>query len=277
MRRSAILVACCLFAACQTQHTPPAAATANHVHDSSAVQAATTAPVRHAGARVEFASPVPGASGYLSLPAREGKHPALIVIQEWWGLNDWIEEDADRFANQGYVALAVDLYRGRVAKDPEEAHELMRGLPEDRAVGDLQSAFNYLASRSDVDPARVGVIGWCMGGGYSLALAIAEPRLKASVINYGRLVTDPATIAKIQPAILGNFGATDKGIPPEDVQKFAKALKDDGKQVDIKIYDNAGHAFMNPNNTGGYDATAAADAWKRIDAFFAERLKSNGS
>jgi carboxymethylenebutenolidase len=214
------------------------------------------------------------AMGYLSLPDdKGGKHPAIIVIQEWWGMNEWILQQTDRFAKQGYVALAVDLYRGKATSDPEVAHELMRGLPEDRAISDLKSGFAFLAARSDVDPARIGVIGWCMGGGYSLGLALAEPRVAATVMNYGRLVTDPATIAKIDAPLLGNFGALDRGIPPADVEAFDAALKKAGKSSDIKIYDGAGHGFMNPNNKDGYVAGAADDAWGRIDSFFAKRLK----
>lgn len=272
MRRLALVFFVSLLAACRAPQAPTSSAMDAHVHDATTAPAPAV-PAKHAGTSVEFTSPVPGASGYLALPSSKGKHPAILVIQEWWGLNDWIKEDADRFANQGYVALAVDLYRGHVATDQETAHELMRGMPEDRAVGDLKAAFDYLASRDDVDPSRIGAIGWCMGGGYSLALAIAEPRLKGAVINYGRLVTDPATIAKIQPPLLGNFGSADKGIPADDVKKFAETLKAAGKQADFKVYEGAGHAFMNPNNTGGYDAAAADDAWKRIDEFFAEKLK----
>ena len=108
--------------------------------------------------------------------------PAVIVIHEWWGLDNWVREQTDRLAQQGYVALAVYLYRGKSTSDPKEAHELMRGLPEDRAMSDLKAAFNYLASRPDVEPTAIGVIGWCMGGGYSLALATQEPRLAAAVI-----------------------------------------------------------------------------------------------
>src|SRR5512140_2818384 len=275
MRRLALVLVCSLLAACRAPQAPTASTPMEgHDHGSTAAAAAPSSPVPHAGNAVEFTSHVPGASGYLSRAAAQGKHPAIIVIQEWWGLNDWIKEDAERFAKQGYVALAVDLYRGKFATDQETAHELMRGMPEDRAIGDLKAAFNYLASRSDVDLSRIGVVGWCMGGGYSLALAIAEPRLKGAVINYGRLVTDPATIAKIQPPLLGNFGAEDKGIPADDVKKFAETLKAGGKQADFKVYDGAGHAFMNPNNTGGYVAAAADDAWKRIDEFFARTLKS---
>ena len=222
---------------------------------------------------ITFTTEPPGGGGFRAAPATPGKHPALLVIQEWWGVNDWIREQTERFARQGYVALAVDLYRGKVATTQEQAHELMRGLPQDRALGDLEAGFKYLASRKDVDAGRIGVIGWCMGGGYALDFTVAEPRLAATVINYGHLMVDPKTIASIKPPILGNFGANDMGIPPADVKAFDAALKKAGKSSDIKIYEGAGHAFMNPNNTGGYVKAAADDAWARIDAFLARTLR----
>jgi carboxymethylenebutenolidase len=213
-----------------------------------------------------------GASGWLQAPSSPGKHPALLVIHEWWGLDDWIKEDVARFASHGYLALAVDLYRGHATHDPGEAHELMRGLPEDRAMEDMKSAFDWLAARPDVDAQRIGVIGWCMGGGYALALAVAEPRVRAAVVNYGRLVTAPQKIEAIHAALLGNFAGQDRGIPPADVTAFAQTLKADHKDADIKIYDGAKHAFMNPNNKDGYDPAATQDAWSRIDAFLAGKL-----
>lgn len=215
-----------------------------------------------------------GASGYLAAPSTPGKHPGVIVIQEWWGVNDWVREQADRLAQQGYVALAVDLYRGRSTSNPDEAHELMRGLPEDRAMADLKAGVDYLQTRNDVDPNLIGVIGWCMGGGYSLALGANDPRIKATVMNYGRLITDPNTITKISGPVLGNFGAADRGIPADDVKKFGADLTKYGKLGDIKLYDGAGHAFMNPNAKDNYNAEAAQDAQKRIDAFFDRNLRA---
>jgi carboxymethylenebutenolidase len=222
---------------------------------------------------VKFRSSPGDASGYLAVPSGAGKHPAIVVIQEWWGLNDWVKQQADRFASQGYVALAPDLYRGKVATDANVAHELMRGMPEDRAMNDLKAAFRYLADRKDVNAKKIAVIGWCMGGGYALNLAIAEPKLAAAVINYGHLVTDPITIKSIHPPILGNFGGLDRGIPPSDVRTFSDQLVKAGKKSDVKIYDDAGHAFMNPNNKEGYVKQDADDAWKRIDAFLSKELK----
>ncbi len=224
------------------------------------------------GTMVSFDSTPGKASGYFVEPEAKGKHPGLIVIQEWWGLNDWIRDQAERYAKEGYVALAPDLYRGKIATTPDEAHELMRGMPQDRAIADLKAAFLYLATCKDVDEKRIGVIGWCMGGGYALELALAEPRIAATVINYGHLVTDPASIARIHSPILGNFGAEDRGIPPADVRAFEAALKKDAKPNDIKIYEGAGHAFMNPNNKAGYVKTAAEDARARIDKFLRKTL-----
>ena len=234
---------------------------------------ATAAAAHERKETIHYPSLAGEASGYLALPASHGNHPAIIVIQEWWGLNDWVKEQADRFAAKGYVALAPDLYRGKVASDQNAAHELMRGLPHDRGVADLQNAFKYLATRKDVDASRIGVIGWCMGGGFALDLALAEPKIAATVINYGHLVADPAAVKPLSSPILGNFGEKDQGIPPKDVEAFEKALKAAGKSSDIKIYPGAGHAFMNPNNTQGYVKAAAEDAWTRIDAFLAKALK----
>jgi carboxymethylenebutenolidase len=260
-----------------------------HEHGARETAAETAAPPAVVGTSPPPAAPQAGgltelvaygdASGYLALPAAgtaaAAKKPGLIVIQEWWGVDDWIKEQSARFASRGYVALAPDLYRGRTAKSPDEAHELMRGMPEDRAMADLKAAVDFLAARPDVDPNRIGVIGWCMGGGYALKLATADRRLRATAVNYGSVITDRDAIARINSEILGSYGGGDRGIPAADVKKFGADLTQYGKLADIKIYDGAGHAFMNPNNKQGYDAAAAQDAWRRIDGFF-ERLLRPG-
>jgi carboxymethylenebutenolidase len=222
---------------------------------------------------VTFPSGDGTASGLLYLPKGPGPHPGLVVIHEWWGLNDWIKQEAAGYAAKGYVALAVDLYHGKVATDPETAHELSRGLPQDQGVRDLVAGFNFLARRKDVERNRIGAVGWCMGGGYALQLAIAEPALKAVAINYGALATDKPTLAKIHAAVLGNFGGRDQGIPPDAVHAFEAAMKSLDKPVNAKIYPDAGHAFENPNNKMGYRAEDAADALGRIDRFFAAELQ----
>jgi carboxymethylenebutenolidase len=212
-------------------------------------------------------------SGFLALPEGGGKHPAIVVIHEWWGLNDQVKEDTQKLAAQGFVALAVDLYRGKVATTADEAHELMRGVPDDRGIRDLEAAFAYLAARPDVKPGKIGSVGWCMGGGWSIKLAMSEPKLSACAVNYGSLPTEAASIAKIKAPVLGNFGADDRGITPESVRAFDAAMKAAGKPVDVKIYDGAGHAFENPNNKDGYRPQAAADAWSRMEGFFQKTLQ----
>jgi carboxymethylenebutenolidase len=212
-------------------------------------------------------------SGFLALPDGGGKHPALVVIHEWWGLNDQVKGETQKFAGQGYVALAVDLYRGKVATTPDEAHELMRGEPDDRGIRDLEAAFAYLAARSDVRADKIGSVGWCMGGGWSIKLAMSEAKLAACAVNYGSLPTEASSIAKIKAPVLGNFGADDRGITPESVHAFEAAMKAAGKPCDVKIYDGAGHAFENPNNKDGYRPQAAADAWARMTVFFKNTLQ----
>jgi carboxymethylenebutenolidase len=225
------------------------------------------------GKPVSYKSGDQTVQGILYMPAGKGPFPALVVVHEFWGLNDWVKAQASKLADRGYVALAVDLYRGKVATTPDMAHEIMRGVPEDRAKRDLHAAMEFLKSQPNVKKDRIGSIGWCMGGGYALDVALQEPDLAATVINYGHLATDPDALKKINAAILGIFGGQDRGITPDDVHKFEQQLKQLGKKVEIKIYDDAGHAFENPNNKDGYRAADAADAWKRTLDFLAMTLK----
>jgi carboxymethylenebutenolidase len=221
---------------------------------------------------VSFPSGSSAGKGLLYLPHSAGRHPALIVIHEWWGLNDWIKQEAAGYASQGYVTLAVDLYRGQVAATPDVAHELMRGLPQDQGVRDLTSALAWLAARKDVDPGRIGAVGWCMGGTYAMLLAVNAPALKAVAVNYGALPTEQSSLAQIHAAILGNFGGMDRGITPDSVHTFEAAMQSLGKPVDAKIYPDAGHAFENPTNQGGYRPADASDALARVDRFFQQQL-----
>ncbi|PYV75099.1 MAG: dienelactone hydrolase family protein, partial [Acidobacteria bacterium] len=209
----------------------------------------------------------------LYTPEGKGPFPAIIVIHEWWGLNDWVKEQASKLADQGYLALAVDFYRGKVATTRDEAHELARA-PADRVMRDSQAAFGYLQSRPDVKKDRIGAIGWCWGGGYSLQLAIAEPTLAADVINYGDVSASPDELKKINAPVLGLFGAQDRGITPDDVKKFGEQMDKLGKKADITIYPDAGHGFQNPVNGAGYKPEDTADAWSKILMFFARHLKS---
>lgn len=216
---------------------------------------------------VAFPSDDEMVSGFLVLPKNAYRHWALIVVHEWWGLNDWVKEQAKYLGANGYIALAVDLYRGRVTSTRSEARKLKCGLQKDRAIRDMKAAFNYLAARPDIDPKRIGSIGWSMGGGLALQLAVHEPRLAACVVNYGVPPAKRAEIQKINAPILGNFGVLDRGVPAGKVLAFERVMKALNKSVNIKLYPGAGHAFANPNNEKRYRPETAADAWSRILAF----------
>jgi carboxymethylenebutenolidase len=225
------------------------------------------------GSTVTYLSGKDTVEAYLCVPEGSGPFPAVRVVHEWWGLNEWVRGSAERLAKEGYVTLAIDLYRGRVAGSAGDAHELMRGVPEDRAVRDLRAGFAYLRGMKSVIPGKIGSVGWCMGGGYSLQAAVSIPELSATVVCYGRLVTDSAAIAGIRSPLLGIFGAEDRGIPEASVLEFEKTLRGMGKDVDVTVYPGAGHAFMNPGNTDGYRKKEADDAWGRITAFLGKKLK----
>jgi carboxymethylenebutenolidase len=225
------------------------------------------------GSRVSYPSGTETVSGTLWAPGGSGKKPALVVIHEWWGLNVGFVTWKAGIYGKSYVTLAPDLYRGKSTEDPDVAHQLMRGLPEDRAMRDLQAAVAYLRSRPDVDPKRIAVIGWCMGGGYSLKLALAEPGLAGAVIYYGSLVTDDGKIAGLKVPLLGNFGGKDEGIPPDSVREFERKAKAKGKSVDFKVYPEAGHAFASSKDSKVYRTEDAKDADARADAFLARVLK----
>jgi carboxymethylenebutenolidase len=222
---------------------------------------------------VEYLSGKDTVAAYMAEPATEGRHPALIVIHEWWGLTDWIKEDAREFADSGYVALAVDLYRGALTGDPKEAYKLATSVPHRRAMADLQAAFDYLASLKEVDPKRIGVIGWCMGGSYSFQAAASLPKLAACVINYGMVDTNSLVVGKIRCPVLCNFAELDKTYTPELGEAFTRVMKAEEKEVEFYIYPGVNHAFMNPNNPSVYNEAQALKAWNRIFAFLHKTLR----
>jgi carboxymethylenebutenolidase len=210
-------------------------------------------------------------AGYLARPAEPGGS-AVLVIHEWWGLNDNIRAMARRLADEGHLALAVDLYEGEVAEDRDTARKLATRAREQTARGaeNMRQALAYL--RDELGAERVGVIGWCFGGGWSLATALDQPDgIDATVIYYGRLVTDPAALAPLASPVLGIFGELDGGIPVETVRQFEATLAELGKRASIHVYEGADHAFANPTGNR-YQAAAAEDAWAKTVAFFAEHL-----
>jgi len=248
-----------------------------HAHDAPVAnpvsQTAPTAEVE--ASEIQYAT-VDGrpVTGYLTRPAAaEGPLPALIVIHEWWGLNDNIRAMTRRLAGEGYLALAVDLYGGQAAADSDAAFKLMTAANERPAAAEdnLRQAYAYLADQRGA-PA-VASIGWCFGGGWSLGTALLLPdRLDAAVIYYGHLVTDPQRLATLEMPILGLFGEQDQGIPLESVRAFEGALRGLGKEATIIVYPGADHAFANPSGRN-YQPEAAEKAWLETVAFLEGALK----
>ena len=212
--------------------------------------------------------------GYLARPREAAAPlPGIIVIHEWWGINDNIRAMTRRLAGEGYTALAVDLYGGIAAVDPTLARELMQSSLERREANDdnLRQAYAYLSGRWKAP--KIGAIGWCFGGGYALQTALLLPtELDACVIYYGQVEPAEPKLATVDAPILGIFGAEDRGIPVERVRAFQRTLTELGNTAEIHIYEGAGHAFANPSGTR-YQPEAAADAWTKTTAFLAAHLK----
>ncbi|GAB5534060.1 MAG: dienelactone hydrolase family protein [Rubricoccaceae bacterium] len=213
-------------------------------------------------------------TGYLAQPEilSDSLQPAVIVIQEWWGLNENIEAMARKLAAEGYVALAVDLYGGEVADTPDGAMALMQtAMSQEAALTDnLKQAYAFLTDRGVTS---VGTIGWCFGGMWSLRTALALPEeIDGSVIYYGRPVTDADELATLQMPILAFFGGADDSIPQETVAAFETALAEAGVDHEVEVYPGTAHAFANPSGQA-YDAAAAEDAWARTVAFFDTHLR----
>ena len=212
-------------------------------------------------------------SGYLAQPrGTAGPLPGIVVIHEWWGLNETVRAMTERLAGEGYAALAVDLYEGETAATRERAGELARASVRRSAavVSNLSQAIRYL--RRSVGASAVGTIGWCMGGGWSLQASLANPEtVDATVIYYGRLVTEPERLSVLRGPVLGLFGADDRSIPAETIREFESALTELGKPIEVHVYEGANHAFANPSGRA-YNAKAAEDAWRKTVAFFAKHL-----
>lgn len=215
-----------------------------------------------------------GTKAYLALPKHaKGPVPGLVVIHEWWGLNEHIEHWADRLAEAGFAAIAIDLYGGTVATSPDEAMAAMKAVDEAAAGKTIDAALAYLANDPRIQAPKRGVIGWCFGGGWSLQTALAHPELDAAVIYYGQLESDPAKLKNIKAKVVGVFGKRDTGIPPDKVAAFDAALTTAGVEHQIYEYD-AEHAFANPSG-GRYDERSAAEAWSHVLPFLQTTLGAN--
>jgi len=217
------------------------------------------------------------AHGYLAVPP-SGSGPAVVVIQEWWGLTDHIADVTDRLAAEGFVALAPDLFGGRTTHDAEEAGRLLSELPVDQAARDLGGAVDFLLGHEAVTSSTVGAVGFCMGGGFVLLLAVQQDgRVSAAVPYYGIGPAVPSTFEGLTAAVQGHYGERDDFYPADDARAQAEQIRaESGAQVEFHFYD-AGHAFHNDTNAlGTYSPDDAALAWSRTVDFLRDRVREEG-
>ena len=227
--------------------------------------------VSRAGSEIQFESGGQPVDAYLAEPA-SGHGPGVIVVQEWWGLVDQIRDVCDRFAREGFVALAPDLYRGERTSDPDKAGRMMMDLEIPRAVGDLRAAVDALQRQPNVDGPKVGCIGFCMGGQLALAAACSDARLAAVIDCYGihpNVEVDPSGL---QAAVLGIFAENDEFIPHTQVRDLEAKLREAGVQADFKTFVGVQHAFMNDARPDVYDAACAVEAWNDTLSFLRAEL-----
>lgn len=236
---------------------------------------AVTTDERPAEALVTTSEPVTyfeGITGHFAkptAPAPEGGYPGVVMIHEWWGLNDNIKAAANRLASEGYAVLAVDLF-GTVATTPEEARAQVSSLDQERALLNLRSAVTFLANQGSP---KIASLGWCFGGGQSLKLSASGEPLAATVLYYGTPITNPTDLSAINNPVLGIFGEADESIPLEDIEAFRAAMNAAEKTGEIHTYPGVGHAFANPSNPD-YAPEETEDAWAKTLDFLAANLKN---
>ena len=223
------------------------------------------------GEMVEFPFAGGNTGGYLSIPEK-GNGPGVVVIQEWWGLVDHVKDVCDRFANEGFVALAPDLYHGKTAKSPDEAGKLMMALRIDEAEKDLSAAVEYLSTLDATTSEKSGVVGFCMGGALSLYTATKNPNIGACVVFYGGHPKVKPDLPNLHAPVLGLYAEKDRSVTPALVHELERQLKSLGKQIEVRIYPGADHAFFNDTRPEVYNAEASADAWQRTIEFLRRHL-----
>jgi len=224
---------------------------------------------------VQYQSGKVAMSAFVAAPQTKERRPAVIVIQEWWGLTDHIKEIARRYAGEGYVAIAPDLYSRlghALTTDAGEAGKLMNTLKQDDGMTDLNATVAYVKSVPEIDTAKIGVTGFCMGGSYALMLPCVNPDIKAAVPFYGQVPNPDTPIQKLACPVLYLYGEDDGWITKADVERLAAAFKKYGKAGEIKTYPRAPHAFFRDTDPSVYRPDAAKDAWARAKAFFKQHL-----
>jgi carboxymethylenebutenolidase len=223
------------------------------------------------GERITFKANGTSTPGYLATPS-QGRGPGIIVIQEWWGLVPQIEHVADRFAAEGFVALAPDLYHGRSTTSPDQAGKMMMAMRIDEAERDLAGAIDHLVAQPGVSAKQVGTIGFCMGGALSLFAASKNPEVGACVVFYGGHPAVKPDLPALQAPVLGLYAGKDSFVSPAVVRTLDQELTRLGKRHEFHTYPGADHAFFNEARPEVYDPAAAADAWCKTVAFFRREL-----
>jgi carboxymethylenebutenolidase len=214
--------------------------------------------------------------GFLARPDAGAGGAALILVQEWWGLNEHIKDVARRYADEGFITLAPDLYGGTVTANPQEASNLMHELSPERGIEILNAAVEALSMVEGVDADRIGVTGFCMGGSFALLLACRNPKIRAAAPFYGD-IPDDADIATLSAPVLFIGGSEDQWITVEKMEGLREKLARNAKEGEVRIYEGANHAFFNNTRPEVYDAEKAADAWRRVLEFFRKSLVARRS
>ena len=227
-----------------------------------------------AGESVGYFADDPKTQGYLAVPEGDGPFPAIILIHEWNGLVDRVKETADSFAAEGYIALAADMYSGRLGSNPQENMQLVQETmaKPDVLIANLNAAVAFLRGRDDTT-GKIGTVGWCYGGGVALSFALGGDNHDATAIFYGRLLGDPEQMAKIDHPVYGTFVENDRGIPVEDVNNFVETLRAAGIDNDVHIYDDVNHGFwLHVDGNAEKRTTSAIDTWKRLKTYLKSTL-----
>ena len=221
---------------------------------------------------VEFEANGSKAPGYLAVPESD-KGPGVIVLQEWWGLNDEIKGICDRFAEEGFLALAPDLYRGDTTEQPDEAEQKMMAMSMDQTEKDMRGAVDFLAGHEGFEGDGVGSVGFCLGGGLAVWAATANPKVDAVVTYYYVMPHGKPDFSKVQAPVLGHFGTNDDFVSVDDAKALEKELNDAGADAKFEFYEGAGHAFFNDTDRlGTYDERHAQEAWRKTVDFFKRHL-----
>ena len=224
---------------------------------------------------VEFQANGSTAPGYLAVP-ESGKGPGVVVLQEWWGVDDHIRSVVDRFAEEGFVALAPDLYRGETTDQPDEAQQKMMALNMDQAEKDMRGAVDYIAEHEAYDGGGIGSVGFCLGGGLAVWAATANDKVDAVVSYYYVMPHGKPDFSKVQAPVQGHFGTADDFVPVDDAKQLEQELNDAGADAKFEFYEGAGHAFFNDTDRlGTYDENHAKDAWRKTVDFFKSHLSRN--